>query len=240
MLKRPVPLWVLIVAVLIALGVGSVGGVLGYTYFVGGSGEASRDVSAEGGDSSAAPGATTFVLSPENSQVSFTLLEDLRGVRTTVVGTTNQVGGTISVDLANPENSSVGPIEINLRTLATDNEFRNRAIRAEILESARTEYEFTTFTPTAISGLPERVSVGDTFTFTVTGDLPIRQITNSVTFDVTITLVSETELTGSAEATVLRSAYNLQIPTVPGVANVTDDVLLQIRFAAAAQAPAES
>lgn len=237
MLKRPVPLWVLIIAVLIALGLGSVGGVLGYTYFVGGSGEASRDVGIESGDSSAVPGGTTFVLSPENSQVSFTLLEDLRGVRTTVVGTTNQVAGTISVDFANPQNSTVGPIEINLRTLATDNEFRNRAIRAEILESARDEYEFTTFTPTAINGLPERVSVGDTFTFTVTGDLPIRQITNSVTFDVTVTLVSETELTGSAEATVLRSAYDLQIPSVPGVANVTDDVLLQIRFAATAQSP---
>lgn len=80
--------------------------------------------------------------------------------------------------------------------------------------------------------------MGETFTFTVTGDLPIRQITNSVTFDVTVTLMSETELIGSAEATVLRSAYDLQIPSAPGVANVTDDVLLRIQFTATAQAPA--
>ncbi len=238
MLTRTVPVWVLIIAVLVALGIGSFGGILAYTYLVGGSGEASRDVSADGGDTSTAPGAIPFVLSSENSEVSFTLLEDLRGVRTTVVGTTDQVGGTIAVDLENPQNSSVGPIEINLRTLETNNEFRNRAIRAEILESSRDEYEFTTFTPTAINGLPEHVSVGETFTFTVTGDLPIRPITNSVTFDVTVTLMSETELIGSAEATVLRSAYDLQIPSAPGVANVTDDVLLRIQFTATAQAPA--
>lgn len=177
----------------------------------------------------------TFNIVSEESQVSFTLEEDLRGVRTTVVGTTNQVAGQIQVDFANPAASRMGAIRINIRSLTTDNDFRNRAIRAEILQSAQAQYEFSDFTPKTISGLPDTIAVGDTITFQVTGDLPLAGVTREVTFDVTLTVASETRLEGVGTTTVLRSDYGLQIPAVPSVANVTDEVALEIQFVAVTQ-----
>lgn len=173
-----------------------------------------------------------FEISQDRSAVRFELDEDLRGVRTTVIGNTNQVAGQIAFDPADLTTVQVGIIQVNARTLVTDNNFRNRAIQNEILDTG--SYEFITFTPAAIEGLPESVAVGETVTFTIVGDLTIRDVTRPVTFTVTATLVSATELAGSASATVLRSEYGLQIPRVPQVANVEDEVGLTIEFVAKA------
>jgi hypothetical protein len=53
-----------------------------------------------------------------------------------------------------------------------------------------------------------------------------------VTFEVTVTMVSESELTGTAKAQVLRSSFGLQIPSIPSVADVTDEVALDLEFVA--------
>ena len=42
------------------------------------------------------------------------------------------------------------------------------------------------------------MQVGDSITFQVTGDFPIKGVVRSLTFDVTLNIVSETELRGLA------------------------------------------
>jgi polyisoprenoid-binding protein YceI len=210
-----------------------------FIYFTGGSGEASQAISAPtlepGGDTAAEGGdasAVLFEIVPEESEVRFGLNEELRGQPTRVIGRTNQVAGQVIVDFDNPPASQVGTIRINVRTLVTDQEMRNRAIRGQILQSSRDEFEFAEFVPTAVENMPESVTIGEPFTFSLTGDLTVRDITNPVTFEVTVTPVSETELTGSAAARVMRSDYNLIIPSVPSVANVSEEVDLVIDFTA--------
>lgn len=179
-----------------------------------------------------ATAATLFRIVPDESEVRFILTEDLNQQPNTVTGVTNQVAGDILVDFNTPTNSRVGTIRIDARTLTTNSEFRNRAIRAEILESSKDQYEFIDFTPVAISGLPAQITIGQAVTFQITGDLKIRDITNSVTFDVTATVTAEDRLEGTAKAQVTRAMYNLQIPSAPGVANVSEDVRLEIDFVA--------
>ncbi len=220
----------------VVIGLVVVAVVVVYPLLAGGSGEASAPISAPDLTPQSV-GATVFQIVPEESEVRFILTEDLFGQPTTVIGSTNQVTGEIAVDTVNPSNSQVGTIIVNARTLTTDNEFRNRAIRTYILESARDEFEFSQFTPTAIQGLPESVTnlaLGQAVTFQITGDLTVRNITSSVTFDVTVTPVSETRLEGSAAATVQRSSFELTIPNVPNVANVSEEVRLEIDFVAVA------
>jgi polyisoprenoid-binding protein YceI len=53
-----------------------------------------------------------------------------------------------------------------------------------------------------------------------------------VTFNVTAQAVSNSQISGTATATVQRSDFNLQIPNVPQVANVGQQVSLQIDFVA--------
>lgn len=174
--------------------------------------------------------ATTFTIDSAASQVRFQLDEDLRGVRTTVVGTTDQVAGQLAVNLADLSQTQVGVIQINARTLVTDNNFRNRAIQNEILDTG--DYEFITFTPTAVEGLPASAAIGETITFTLVGDLTIRDVTLPATFTVEATAVSDTQITGTATAVVNRADFGLQIPSVPNVANVEEEVELYIDFTA--------
>ncbi len=192
--------------------------------------EAAAAVQAAGAAQVAAAG-TLYRIDTAGSLVSFTLTEELRGTPTTVVGTTDQVVGDIFVDLTTPANSKVGVIRINARTLVTPENQRNNAIRARILQSADDKYQFIEFTPTAITGLPDQVAVGSTIKFKVTGDLKIRDIVQSVTFDVSVTVGADS-LTGSATTQITRDQFNLQIPSVPFVANVSNDVTLDIKFTA--------
>ena len=180
----------------------------------------------------AAPAATLFRIVSAESEARFTLTEDLRGAFTTVVGKTSEVAGDIFVDFANPSASKVGEIVINARTLATDNDFRNRALRSEILQSAQDAYEFIRFTPSELIGLPASLSVGEEVTFEIAGNLTVRDITQAVTFSVTAKAESADRLTGTGSTTVTRAQFNLNIPNVPNVANVSDEVTLEIDFVA--------
>ncbi|MFN8450217.1 MAG: YceI family protein [Anaerolineae bacterium] len=175
---------------------------------------------------------TVFGIVADDSEVRFILNEMLRGSPNEVRGTTSLIAGQIGVDFANPQNSQVGEIRIDARDLSTDNEMRNRAIRSAILQSAQDQFEFISFKPTSLDGLPASVTMGEAFEFQVTGDLTIRDITNPVTFDVTVTPVSETRIEGTATATVQRGDYGLTIPNVPGVADVDEAVRLEIDFVA--------
>jgi len=180
----------------------------------------------------AAGGRNLYRIESETSEVTFVLQEDLRGERIDVIGTTNEVAGDILIDMSNPSASTVGTIVINARTLETDNRFRNGALRSEILLASQDQYEFIEFVPTEITGLPESIEIGETYTFDVTGDLTITGVTNEVTFTVEATLESEEELVGTASAVVLWADWNISIPSAPGVANITDEVTLTIDFTA--------
>lgn len=176
--------------------------------------------------------ARCFVIVKDESLVRFSVNEELGGRPTTAVGTTNQIAGEIVIDVDNPSASQLGPIEINLRTLETDELLRNNQIRARILRSGEDEFEFTTFSPTRIEGLPTQVSIGEPFSFMVVGNLPLVGVTHEATFSITVTPESETRIVGRGQATVLRSDYGIQIPNVQGVANVSNEVLLEIEFVA--------
>lgn len=181
---------------------------------------------------SAASTAQIFEIVSAESEARFLIDEVLRGAPVTVVGATDQVAGQIAIDTSEPSSAQVGIIQINARTLATDNDFRNRAIKNAILNTD--SYEFVTFTPTAISGLPASVTVGEAFTFQMTGDLTVKDTTQSVTFDVTVTPTSETELSGTASTSILYSDFNLNIPDSPQVDTVADEVRLELDFVAKA------
>ena len=178
--------------------------------------------------------AQTFTIDQSASEARFYINEVLLGVPTEVKGVTSLISGTLTVAPADPTASQVGTISIDANDLRTDRNLRNRAIRRFILETGKEANRYITFTPTAISGLPAAAAPGDSFTFQVTGDLKIKGVVKPVTFDVELTADSAAQISGLAEATVKRSDFNLTIPSAPGVANVTDEVRLELTFTAKA------
>ena len=180
----------------------------------------------------AATGPIVFEIVQDESEARFIIDEVLRGSPKTVVGVTNQVAGQIAVDPADPASAQVGQISINARTLATDSDMRNRAVKNRILQTDA--YEFVTFQPTQLTGLPESAAAGEPLSFQIIGDLTIRDTTKQVTFDVTLTPVDETRLEGLATLTIPYRDFGLAIPDSPSVDTVADNVTLELEFVAVA------
>lgn len=169
------------------------------------------------------------------SSVSFEIDEILNGNPFRVVGVTTEVAGEVLIDFAEPVASQLGTIVINVRTLATDSGFRDRAIRGPILGSSRDENEFATFEPTDVEGLPDSVMVGDEVPLRITGKFTLSGEARPVTFDTAVTVVSTDRVEVTGTATVLRSDFGLTIPDVPSVSDVADEILLVIDLVAVAE-----
>lgn len=178
----------------------------------------------------ASAGPLVFEIVPAESQARFVINEVLRGSPKTVVGVTDQVSGQLAVDPANPSTAQVGTILVNARTLATDSSMRDRALKNWILETDA--YEYVTFEPVEILGMPESVAVGEAFSFQVAGNLTVRETVVPVTFDVTVTPVSEERLEGQASLTIPYQQLNVSIPDSPSVDTVDDALTLELVFVA--------
>ena len=178
-------------------------------------------------------GSQTFTIVAEESEARFIIEEELLGQPKTVIGATSAISGELMVDAANPAASAIGPIQIEAGTFVTDDNRRNGAIRRFILQTS--QYQFITFNTTELVGLPDAVAVGDEIEFEINGDLTVRDITNPALFVITLQVVSESELRGSAATIVAREDYNLTIPQVPSVANVGTELIVEFDFVARVQ-----
>jgi polyisoprenoid-binding protein YceI len=174
-------------------------------------------------------GAKVFQLKADETQAQFNIYEELRGTPKTVVGNNSKVsGGSLTVDLNDLSSAHMQPLVIDSGSFVTDSNQRNGAIRNFILFSGQNPN--ITFNPTQITGLSGSAQVGQTYTFQLTGDLTIRTTTRPVTFDVTVKVESPDRLSGSASTTVQRQDFGLEVPNLPFLANVGQDVKLQIDF----------
>jgi polyisoprenoid-binding protein YceI len=230
--------------------------IFAYIFFVRGSGEASVDISevvstiavtptteadatpqAAGADadtSAAAAGAVLFTIVPEESEARYIIDEILNNNPFTVVGVTNQVGGQISIDFADPSKTQIGEIVINMRTFRTDNPNRDRAVNGFILNTA--DHEFSRFLPTSIDGLPTAVTFGAPMEMQIAGDMTVQGTAYPVVFDASITPVSETRIEGLASLVINYADLGVSIPRLPPqVASVEEDMRLELEFVAVAQ-----
>jgi polyisoprenoid-binding protein YceI len=179
-------------------------------------------------ETAAAPALQRYAIASELSQARFTIYEELNGVPTDVVGVTNQVAGEAGVNLADLSQTLLGEIRINARTLVTDQDRRNQAIRNRILTTD--QYEYITFLPVQITGLTGSTAPGQEHSFQVVGDLTVRDVTLPVTFQVTVSVESVERLVGRASAVITQKDFKINVPSVPFVANVGEDILLEIDF----------
>ena len=203
-----------------------------YIWFSGGNGRASAPIASPRLSVQLGDPRTLFRIVPEQSEVHFRIYEILLGDPKTVVGTTSEIAGEMLVDFDNPINSQVGLIRINVRTLSTDNAFRNRALRGHILEADQDEFEFAEFTPTQLLQLPPNITTGESVSFQIKGNLSIHGVTREVVFHATIVVVAQDQIEGTAQTTVMYQDFDITILETPGVANVSDEVELEINFVA--------
>jgi polyisoprenoid-binding protein YceI len=228
-----------VVGWIVAFALAFAGSVLAWVWFAGGSGEPSTELTtptiAGAATTKAAGTSRTFVIDPSRSVAGFEIDEILRGSPNRVFGQTDQVVGQVQVDLADLSTVQLSQIVVNARTFRTDSERRDRAIRGPIiLNSATDQFELITLDVDPATGLSGSVQPGDVLSFSLDGDLTIKGVTNEVVFEVEVTLSDGSTIEGSVTTIVLRSDFGIGIPSVPGIANVSDEVVLSLSFVAVA------
>jgi polyisoprenoid-binding protein YceI len=147
----------------------------------------------------------------------------------TAVGVTKDISGKVMIDRANPQNSSIDPITIDISQFTSDSDRRDNALRNRFLESSK--YPQATFVPKQIEGLPSTIQEGETYPLKISGDLTIRDVTKPVTFDANVRL-DQTRLSGQAGTTLLMSDFGFGPISIAGILNTEDQVNLSFEFVA--------
>ncbi|MBM3449850.1 MAG: YceI family protein [Armatimonadetes bacterium] len=133
----------------------------------------------------AGPAVERFTIVPGEWTASYDVQETfLRNMQFNVaVGTTRDVRGEIAFDRANPRNTRIGTITIDVNKLQSDNGTRDNFIRRNTLETEK--FPTAEFTPTEILGLPETVAAGREVAASIRGNLRIKDATGLATFAAT-------------------------------------------------------
>ena len=173
---------------------------------------------------------TSFVLDASASEARFLIGENLLGRETTAVGATQAVSGGLVLDLEDPSALAFEPFVVDVTTLRTDERQRDGQIQNRILQTNRAGNGTVMFQPSAVSGLEFPLTPGTTQSVQLSGELTIKGVTRQAVFELELTVVSATELTGTAATVVKLTDYELQVPRVPLVARVDDEVRLELDF----------
>ncbi len=155
-----------------------------------------------------------------DSTLGYRVQEVLSGIDTEGAGRTNQVTGTLSI-----EGTSVVAAEftVQMASITSDSDRRDGQFRNRIMSTD--DFPISTFVLTAPIDFGEIPAEGTPITATATGDLTLRGVTNSVTFDI------EAQITGGrigvlGNIPVLFSEYEIPDPS-NAIATVKDNGLLE-------------
>ena len=148
----------------------------------------------------------------------------------TAVGLTNAVEGAFEVTSNGKPSGKVTRIRVDLRTLTSDSPRRDRAIRRQWLESDK--YPYADFVSTGSLNLPESYTEGAQVTFTLVGDMTVRDVTKPVEWTVVGTLQGNT-VTGEAKTVIKMSDIGFAAPDIGGVLKAEDEAALTVKFVAA-------
>lgn len=184
--------------------------------------------------------ARTFTIVTDESSASYLVDEEffadalekfgIESGEVDVIGTTEDVNGELVLNFGNPDLLESGSFVVNLVSLTTDQNRRDRYIRDNALES--NAFPEATFEATAVSGLPDTYTEGEEINFDLTGDLTVRDVTTEVTFDVTA-VMEDGRLTGVAELPITMSTFGIDPPDFANTLTVADEFVIQVNFTAA-------
>ncbi len=199
---------------------------------------AATDVPVTASNSDAAPtaisGATTgsvqtitLTLDPTRSEARYRVREQLasRNLPSDAIGKTKSINGTIVAHTDGTIDSANSKFVVDLSTLQSDSGMRDGFVSRNILGT--NQYPNATFVPKSVSGLPTSMPADGKFSFKLTGDLTIKDVTRSVTWDVTGTFTDK-KGTGTASTSFPFEYFNLSQPSVPVVLSVVNNITLEV------------
>lgn len=169
----------------------------------------------------------TLTLNPAKSEARYRVREQLArlSLPSDAVGKTKSISGQIVAKTDGTIDSANSKFVVDLSTLQSDSGMRDGFVSRNVLGTD--QYPNATFVPTKADGLPTSMPADGKFNFKLTGDLTIRDVTKSVTWDVTGTFTGN-EGKGTATTSFPFEYFNLSQPQVPVVLSVVNNITLEV------------
>ena len=166
------------------------------------------------------------------TRARYRVTEQLAGISfpSDAVGTTDAITGAI---VLNPD-GSFGPtskIEVDLKTLSTDQAMRDGYVRRNTLEVEK--FPTLTIVPKRANGLtmPLPSGMGAQMGFQLVTDMTLHGVTKEIVWTTIATFASDS-VSGSARTTVDFATFNLTKPSLARLVSVDDKIHLEIEFKA--------
>lgn len=175
-------------------------------------------------------GVTTYAINADQSQAKVTVNEKLAFLpsNSDAVLTTNAIQGQILLG-ADGTPSDGSKIQVDLRTLKSDQTMRDNYIRQTTLQSDT--YPLAEFAITNADGLNGPLQNGQQAAFKLLGTMTIHGVTKPVTFDTTATMNGGT-LTGTATTAFTFEDFGMTPSNKANIVTVNDLIHLQVTVAA--------
>ncbi|MEZ5382622.1 MAG: YceI family protein [Microthrixaceae bacterium] len=167
---------------------------------------------------------TLYRIDASQSKVTYRVEEKLAGASHTATGTTQGIAGDIALNTANPADSRVGDIVVNVQQLTSDQRLRDERLRHDFLES--NDYQTATFSPRRLAGMPMQLEAGTEVSFELSGDLTVKETTKPVTLAATGRLTDDDELHVDATSTVSLAEFGVGPINLVGLATAGDEAEL--------------
>ena len=184
----------------------------------------------------------TFVVDTPSSQASYIVNEEFfadalskLGIspgKRVVIGTTPGVSGQLELNFGNPDLVEGATFTVDMTGLATDQDQRDEWLQDNAIATAT--FAESTFVATGVTGLPASYTTGQEISFQLTGDLTVRDMTRSVTFDVTAVLANDV-IVGTAVLPVQLTDFGIDPPDFANTLTVADPFRIEIQLQAVRQ-----
>lgn len=168
-----------------------------------------------------------YAVAGEGNEARYRVREQLAGLSfpNDAVGVTRAITGQILVDQATGRVIASGSrITVELGGLTSDQSRRDNYVRTRTLETA--QFPTAELMPIELRGLTWPLPATGTVTFQLVGNLTVKGVTRSTTWDVTLD-VSGNTLTGTATTSFTFADFAMTKPRVASVLSVDDTIRLE-------------
>jgi polyisoprenoid-binding protein YceI len=180
-------------------------------------------------------GVLTYTIIPDRSEAAYFADEKLASLPlpSKAKGTTNAIEGAfhLTTDGFALDTSQASKFTVDLRTLKSDKDMRDRRVQNQGLETA--QFPTATFTLTGVSGVTPGAAPGDEQSFQITGIMDLHGVQKELTWDVKARRDGNV-MTGLATVTFRFDDFNIPVLNIAGFVSVQDSVTLQVQIVAEA------
>jgi len=170
----------------------------------------------------------TYNVAPIGNEARYRVFEELASIgHNEVIGKGHDVKGKIVVDGNGAIVKDSSKIVVNTQTLATDSKRRDNTLKTQTLETAK--FPEVTLVPVSFEGFPGDITAGQEKSFTLLGDLTIRNVTKPTKWDV-VARRQGNDIVGTAKTVFTLQDFDIVKPKALMVFSVADTVRLEYDF----------